>query len=1289
MRKRLFIFLLVLVSTILFSFFPRPWNEKTGNFNLLGIIKIGADEYVTNPYYIEKSVETVNINVSSSYPDEMNNKINICLNKKQKVIEDLDKINMVIHVDENGIVSEETIIDMVRRGLERANENTLARVKGRLEANNCLLGHLTGYKVKKYTVEKDNKTETHYKLETCSPRKTFVVTLDLSGLGNHILMTQYILSDYLDFLILCNDLHLTDLYIDQLGSINAFLNLMDDYINMLNACTDVADLANSDLNFKKNEFDTLYYNITYLGVGEPEYTGPGSDIFSNIVNEKIWQNQTSNLSYFVRADYNRNGLLVEVSENLTTFDNLNQFVQNTYKFVNEVNTGKRDMEELLNDINTDLNTKKQLYNSKLSKIKTYQNKIDKQKLYLIEIGYISTESGFSLNISSDIDNANKEIEEAKNDFIIAENKINYKPKYWVKDAYMNLNDALYKLTNVEQTFESILSNSQEVVSKLRVLVIEKRDKLKENNFNVDEINNEIEAGDKANTLGDKFVHYKRALYMMETISPSNQEIDLQNVISEVDDLIQRAKQDGLDTTYEENMLNYYLDLDDNNLKKEGLLEIKISLINKAEHKYSILKDYYNQINYYLSLDKEGKLSSFKNQFNMYNNMWIDEGYFSYSKGLGSLDEIKKGYENILNGIKDEISELSNGILIDLFLPSKIPTVNEEINLDGSIQITNPFSFELKNIKKEIEVPISLHSSDLDYKNIQMSGKKITILISSLKPYSTFTIHIHKTFVWVEMDKHLKSRIGINGETSELYDVLLDIKEPTNSFYLDKTYEWCYIDGKNRTNVERLNRLEEGLHEGTCMLNKEGIYDIKTNVSSNGSNIVEIITIKPFDSFDYIALNISNYTDIHCSNTYEIKNGYIYIYNIKDGKIITLTIVNHIINYEDTINELINKIKALSPNDEESNQLEYILNGGYTTKMDEIEKLTMLYNNILKRIKEENTCKKHVDSYLNYVNSEYNAINEVVDKVHNDELKDILTSRLNSLNDLKSRVENLEVCEAEVELRKYDKRWTEKMIDKWITNIFKDVSKKMKEMKDDGYYSNIENLFNNFKQAYWQMKSSENNYNALLDFENAYNLIESKYEQYLNETSSNEVVGQEKDNLKDKVKELEKNKDGNEEIEDYMPIEEYKKELNDIETLVNEKHTYIAQEKLKKLKEKIKTDETNLNKELEKKFNNLETLYKANKDKFSPEEQEKIEKSFNEIEKTKNKKEYGKTLNYLENLERYMLSRLKKNSSIDSSLILFLIGSVLIGVYYYKDRLMSYFKRKPKERKHLKKGSEVI
>ncbi|MCS7122877.1 MAG: hypothetical protein NZ908_02905 [Candidatus Micrarchaeota archaeon] len=267
------------------------------------------------------------------------------------------------------------------------------------------------------------------------------------------------------------------------------------------------------------------------------------------------------------------------------------------------------------------------------------------------------------------------------------------------------------------------------------------------------------------TLGETYLFLKN--FRIQDYSDSLQ------LITRIEDLIQRAKRDEIDVSIEEMLLA--------SADQEDLYRIEQSIYMKARTKYNYLLDMRSQIEHLISKLPPGTSRSYITELRR-----IDGGNLSIENNIGNLKSIDRQYSELLIRLRAEVVEyLKNSLNIDyrVIYPERFYT-DTETRVYLIVNVCNPYDIDLSNIR----IPT----------NPILNEFKLNIQIPHLEAGGCRTFEAYREEVFAESSIIRKSATLIDAVLKTNH--ILVIKSRLNGIAVYQGNEYRVNIGENRFQI---------------------------------------------------------------------------------------------------------------------------------------------------------------------------------------------------------------------------------------------------------------------------------------------------------------------------------------------------------------------------------------------------------------------------------------------------------------------------------------------------------
>lgn len=577
--------------------------------------------------------------------------------------------------------------------------------------------------------------------------------------------------------------------------INLILSVPDclDYPSHFNLALDqslsILEIAKSDSQKSISSANSAYEKLRHAGICSSNYSGAGSEecekfflTFETSVSEPTYGKpqvleqldsevesslQTaepilSPFSSYLQLAYSQNGIISYYS-NLTKIANVSfAKAQSSQKSL-----------QLLSD-------------SKLAAAKTKLNYYSNQKVNLILYG-----GSTDLAINQKYSQLARNLQEVESNLSLSKSisAASWQPNY-LSDSILILDSSVSKLDQTLADFDSLSDSASSAILQAKeeaTFEISIASEL-ENTLNPDgkkslEISKSLfSKGDSSSLLGESFQFYfDSAKYARiaktQTLSSSINSSILQ---SDILDLIDRAKSDGLDVSSEVALMNLYSESKDPqipSLVRSMILEkANSSLASPLSIKHARIL---------LLIDALKPLSSdFASDLSALDKDYFDGTQYDLEKTLGHFSFLSSEYldlESALLGFSKEI--LSNSLSTKSSTYFDYLSVSSKTNASVLFTLTNPLNLTSQNVSPSIELdyPIPFGQTDFSLgKNristTRVAGDFLILTLYSVSPFESIDFESKKEFDVVKLVKVSNVSTALSDgsaiiESSYIIDVL--------------------------------------------------------------------------------------------------------------------------------------------------------------------------------------------------------------------------------------------------------------------------------------------------------------------------------------------------------------------------------------------------------------------------------------------------------------------------------------------------------------------------------------
>lgn len=1083
------------------------------------------------------------------------------------------------------------------------------------------------------------------------------------------------------------------------------------------------------INMNYSRLLDIYSEMEYSGVCYENYTGIGRQLCSEV--KSVLKDTAQGRGMFALSKVIFYNFVSNISqrEEPPDFSSVPLLHKKMFEIWSYVNSTEESWNFTVERV---VNESEKRVSRALSLIEETQplfHRAEREKLYMIDFSvfFLGEDSNTTVVDFGSVSHLyNVSVKKRENALALAENVTDIltseiKQRGYLRDAWELSKKAEKEAQEMKSYISLALQRAEDSVNFLRSRVVEKMSEAEAMGVNVTLAREYFNEGESSNTLGDKFFYYSEALSalndaMLSFTPPMDIEGNesIQRYLSKIQDLLDRAEQDGLDVSYERSMLDFILNNPDESIISR-LVEIENSVLEKAMNAFSDLPVKREEIYSFISRAK-GYFDYLLPEIESAEAGIVFNGIIDYEKGLGRLSHLREVYDNVLREIYSRMEEsMPLSVEVDLDLPPSVE-VGEEVYVHGYIYVYNDNPFTSKQKTVEIDFPFDLDDGDISgVEGVAYSDSMLTLRIPQLGPFESLVAEISTVKVFADLTITSTLSEGRDGNAYIIEEGLLDLNVPYVISFSD--YDTVYIDGRAYGSVANLKSFEPGTYSFTSNRVVEGAYSVrKENISTEevGSKVhvsytMEISTEIPLDKV-YVPLSKDERSANITGWDHDIVGGNLIVYNVDGIATLHVSYVTEGNILEEEINEDMEEISQELDDVEDSfpqdvvdeirNELQEanqsLQQGDYEDAMNRIEE-------IKKKLKEHKDRIERLNDSLEKVKHDLLLINSYLSKAKELGLDTENVEEMSSRKEFIERGMNKTGEELESFLSSYDFNW----LPKKVRQILREDKSKVGKIKADylrkGYSDAlIESLFENFSKTYARASTlwMENlSYVAEVEYlsfsiKNRFNTIdgskqerdaELKEDYQMKKRELSEAIS-EYEALYDEAKRL-----GLEDLFPYTP-KYLREKLKYLPSNSERALTYSINE-MDKWKKRVMDVIKALRAEAEEKANEVKRIYESVKHKLPENVRQIAEKQLSMINEALQKGDYLKALKYAEELMS-LLSR-QKVKQFFPNLPLPLIGVGLFvilaggGYYAYQKGLLRFgSEKKEKKLRRLSRYEEV-
>jgi len=631
---------------------------------------------------------------------------------------------------------------------------------------------------------------------------------------------------------------------------NNWINSVDSSLGLIEQGIDESESALDNARIHYNE-------IEFMGLCDENYTNTGSVQCLEI--KSIFHTLDSNIT---EGNYGQYPLLLSYSKDLEAelrkpFPDLS-ILGSMAKLI----WGEKSILALLEQVSLKANYAKTISESEFNSIiesakgrkQLVTNEITKLKAQDLEL-ISSAPSSFEVHGIGTIEDMFAEICEYDDDSAILLREAELERNRIFKRSYMA--NAISMASRADYYYENLLSNiddleqysldtlnQQEEEAAYELSETEKfLNSTGQSTTGVDLYNQAIDlynSAESQSTTGKKFVAYsKAAAYARAARNQQDQskELNLNSLLQQLEDLIERAKTDEINIVTETETLVLLDNL--NPYQQEEIIRASIAnILLKARVKYNDdLLETQTRIYDKLSL-AEPFASDLYTDMERYEEGIFQADEINYPLAIGHLKELKENYVLIETTLDQYMSEIvgnsmsaSTSPLIDAIY------LDQPSNITLDMVLINDRNYGAENVPVKISFDRSLSFlySDIcfgreDVKSIHMedAGKTLVIVFAKVDPFEAKRITMEKQATIAHTTGRKAESIGIGNDAahiSEVIDFQLDMNIPRLSF--ENGFQDTFIDGINPS-----RSLNAGKHQITSEKTIQDAYNEKIiNINS--------------------------------------------------------------------------------------------------------------------------------------------------------------------------------------------------------------------------------------------------------------------------------------------------------------------------------------------------------------------------------------------------------------------------------------------------------------------------
>ncbi len=590
---------------------------------------------------------------------------------------------------------------------------------------------------------------------------------------------------------------------------------------------------------------------------------------------------------------------------------------------------------------------------------------------------------------------------------------------------------------------------------------------------------EFSEGENAKKLGEKFKHYyDAAAYARMCMDERSfqEEFDVGGKISEIEDLINRADEDGIETFTETEILGL--------LKKQsnipgviGILgEIEEGIISKAKGMYGEeLDERRGRVLSKIELAGSVAADLVTSMDNAERDI-VENGEINYPRAIGNLKNLLDDYieieeyvdfhiRNVLAGAMEKegsvfISEveLDKEAILTLDVVLSNPTPYNGSNIEVPVHLGRPIQFLFSDITEGEEYVNSIRS--------EYSGETLMVVLKEAQPYENYFISFEKNAVVAHIENAEKAAVGTGNGQAYIEDKIeFELDVGIDGLVLEEEFYGGKIDG-----LDPDRPLEKGKHILTASYvlddaYNESVGNITVSPLGINSRIEYCITFLPMVDLDSTIFFVETTEGVYTADIQLYSSGGqkisklkevtertfgAEVYNLKAGQETDVFVSYIVYNVSDILEEEIALIEnqynlsddVLDYIDDAKNAL---ANAEYPNALEDIENAKKL---IKEETKKKDKLTKKIEEKERKLSWELEELNEALYDAVSENMGESFVALLENRIDELGRI--IEESEGEEDLEQrllllenVDMKWLEKT----IKNFKKESLKTYADLKE--------------------------------------------------------------------------------------------------------------------------------------------------------------------------------------------------------------------------------------------------
>ena len=646
--------------------------------------------------------------------------------------------------------------------------------------------------------------------------------------------------------------------------------------------------------------------------------------------------------------------------------------------------------------------------------------------------------------------------------------------YSAKETYDSLDEKIeLLLDDAELAVEQARDEAQEKISEAEAQESTMGTSGKDN---LADARSALSKGDSASKLGDQYEKYVEALtYAQNALGDKSyyeeQEIELKKI--EIEELISKAKDDGIDVTSEEKEL----DILDPNAPDimHRLNSLKERILGKAEMQYLYLQDEHDEL--YDMLTTAGA-DDLLDDMEAAETGIVFSGRVDYEQGLGRLKGLASAYEDIREDFEENLEDMNNlvanSIVTDPSLVIGKVNIDEPTDLTLNVLFVNKKDYAGTDVEVRVEVPgkfkfdyFDITKGAEDVVGLSTTGYKLDITLDSIDAFETKSVTFEKSQVLATTKSEEESAVGLgDGSAKVEKSIVFDLE--AENVYVAIPESWA--TGVSIDGISANRPLSKGVHTLSMSYNVEDAYTeergetIAEYTGETETTVSYSITVTPNVELDSVPVivdigNTEQLTDVDIScveYACDVEGTKVEIFNVNENSPATVQVSYTVSDLENYVRTELDKFSGVIEPDlvalYESAESFYSL-GNYKlalTKMEELkDKSSDIEKDKSKLMRKYSDLRRDIENELDDLESAVSKADEL--DAGNSSMIDLFESRDEELSGILGETGNIssssaysEIQDAVDTLEKVDRNWLKKQTKSYL----KEATKKLEDYREE-------------------------------------------------------------------------------------------------------------------------------------------------------------------------------------------------------------------------------------------------